>query len=168
MPAHVRQNKDPQEKVLILGLGNIFCKDDGIGSLLARKLASTFHDEENIDVLDGGTTGLGLLYLFEDYSRIIVIDAVDIQNEPGEVFLFNPDDLEQTYPVGPVSSHQPGILELLRAGKLLGKMPEEVLIIGVQIKELNSEYGLSPELERKVPFLEKKIKEAIIFYLRNA
>jgi len=169
MRAHnLWKNKETQGKVLILGIGNIFCKDDGIGSVLARNLVSTFHGKEEIDVVDGGTSGLGLLYLFEDYSCVIVIDAVDMQKEAGELFFFSPDDLEQAHPAGIISSHQPGILELLRLGKAIDKIPENVLILGVQVKELASEYGLSPELESKIPLLEKKIKDAIFSHLNNA
>ncbi|MEW5919603.1 MAG: hydrogenase maturation protease [Bacillota bacterium] len=150
---------------MILGIGNIFCKDDGIGSVMARKLVSTFHGKGEIDVIDGGTTGLGLLYLFAEYSRIIVIDAVDMQGEPGEVFIFSPDDLEHAHPHGIVSTHQPGVLQLLNLGKAIGVLPEEILILGVQVKELGAEYGLSAELQEKLPVIENKLSEAIVSHL---
>lgn len=108
---------------------------------------------------------MGLLYLFQDYSRIIVIDAVDMQAEAGDLFIFRPADLENAQPDGIVSTHQPGVLQLLKLGKAIDMVPEDILILGVQIKELGNEYGLSKELLQKIPVIERKIKDVIEAYL---
>ncbi len=162
---NLHQKETVKEKVLILGIGNVFCKDDGIGSVIARNLVPFYHGKNGADVLDGGTTGLGLLYLFQEYARIIIIDAVDMQAEAGEVFVFSPADLQKVVPARVVSTHQPGVLQLLQLGKATDMVPEEVLILGVQIKELGNTYGLSEELLQKMPVIEKKIRRAIEAYL---
>lgn len=153
-----------KDRVLVLGIGNIFYGDDGIGSILARNLTSSFN-AQNVDVIDGGTTGLGLLYLLDDYSDLIVIDSVDIGREPGEVFLFEWEDLAALARQDTVSTHQPGVIELLRLGRMTGKVPQKIIILAVQIKRLVSEYGLSTELETAYPLIEQKIKEKIISFL---
>lgn len=158
-----RENK----KILVLGLGNIFCGDDGIGSIIAENLGKDI-DEQKIDIIDGGTIGLGLMYLFEDYTDLIIIDAVDMKASPGEVLVFSLDDLSMFDNEQKISFHQSGLYELLRFAKALGKLPPRIMIFGIQIGETSFENGLSEQLQSELVKIEEKIKEEIYRYLKNA
>lgn len=164
MTACVRDDK----KVLVLGLGNVFCGDDGIGSLVAESLSKKVQ-EKNVDIVDGGTIGLGLLYLFEEYTDLILIDAIDTGTaRPGEVFFFCLDELTALGSDQKLSAHQSGLLELLHLTKVLGKLPPKIKIIGIQVGEICFENRLSEGLQCKFGEIERKVKEEICRYINNA
>lgn len=162
----VKGEERKKGRVLVLGMGNIFGGDDGIGSLLAEKLSSRFNQIEAVDVIVGGTAGLGLLYLFEEYTDVIILDAVDAGREPGEVLRFRVEELASGNFGEIVSSHQPGVTELFRLSRLCGKLPERVLVLAVQIKEITTACGLSEELQSKLPEVEKQVEGVILAYLK--
>ena len=47
--------------LLILGLGNVLCSDDGLGVAAVELLARRYRLPADVTVLDGGTLGLSLL-----------------------------------------------------------------------------------------------------------
>lgn len=149
--------------LLVLGIGNFMCGDDGIGSIIANDLITELSCP-NVDVIDGGTIGLGLLYLMAEYSDIIIIDSVDCGVEPGEIIKFRIEDLDSLSPGAKISFHQSGVFDLLHNSSLIGSLPDRVAIMGIQIKATAFSAGLSPELKDRFPELKKQIKEEISSY----
>jgi hydrogenase maturation protease len=152
-------------ELLVLGIGNIMCGDDGVGSVVAEQLAKTFR-RPGVDILDGGSVGLGLLYLMEEYPALLVIDAVDAGAEPGELFSFRPEDLAQGNKQE-ISFHQSGLSVLLSRARLLEILPPQVKIIGIQVSRIVPEAGLSAELEAKLDTILEKIRREIEHYHRQ-
>ena len=67
------------KKKCIVGLGNPLYHDDGIGIYLLEQLQK--HPTQTLneyDFIDGGTGGLTLLHIFDDYQIIYIIDAVNM------------------------------------------------------------------------------------------
>jgi len=62
-------------RTLVLGIGNPFLGDDGIGFDIAQELARVIKDE-NVDVKDASLPGLNLLELIVGYDKAIIIDAI--------------------------------------------------------------------------------------------
>ena len=46
------------KKILILGIGNILLRDEGIGVHVAHALLKHYSFPEGIEVMDGGTMGM--------------------------------------------------------------------------------------------------------------
>ena len=69
------------ERLLILGLGNPLMGDDGAGIQIVEELKKS-DLPEYVDVIDGGTAGVGLIDLMSGYSRVIVVDAVMVDEGP--------------------------------------------------------------------------------------
>lgn len=148
----------------MLGLGNYLCGDDSIGFRLAENLSKSYLHPQ-VDIVNGGTIGLGLLYLFEEYSDLIILDGIDVGAVPGEIFQFQMADIEKLTGEALVSSHQEGAANLLRYAKLIGKLPARVTIIGIQIKEITKEVGLSDELYEKMDKIAEVIAKEIDRYV---
>jgi hydrogenase maturation protease len=103
-----------------------------------------------LTVIEGGTGGFGLLDIVTETDRLIVIDAVIGDGEPGTIYLFNFKDAPD-FPDGyKTSVHQVGILEVVRLAGLIGKTPETT-IIGVEPKSLETGMILSSEVRAKIP-----------------
>lgn len=159
-----------KKRLLVLGIGNYLCGDDGIGPILAERLMSQYVDDQDVDIMNGGTIGLGLLYLFENYASVLFLDAVDIGAKPGTVYKYTPDDLEHPQGGERVSVHQSDPCELLMYAKAIGSVPNNVVILGIQVDNINCSIGLSESLENNLPSLENTIKgeiEAIIKQCTN-
>jgi len=156
MPGH-----DDKKDLLVLGIGNFLCGDDGIGPILAERLMPCYDDDQDVDVLNGGTIGLGLLYLLDSYTNIIFLDAVDVEAEPGEVLKYSLEDLESVQSEQQISSHQSDPCGLLRYAKATGCSPGNIIILGIQIKQINNTIGLSDVLTNKLPLIETRVKNEI-------
>ncbi|GAW90926.1 HyaD/HybD family hydrogenase maturation endopeptidase [Calderihabitans maritimus] len=142
-----------KKKVLVLGVGNILCRDDGLGPVVVRRLEQRC-SLPGVDFLDGGTLGLDLLAYLDGYSHLVLVDAVDLGRQPGQIFRWEevqPDLLSRQ-----VSFHQVGVRELLTAAKLLGHR-FRVTCFGVQAADLSWGMELSPPVAEALPALEEAV-----------
>ena len=136
------------KRVAVVGVGNLVLKDEGIGVHIAHALQE-LDLPDGVAVIDGGTSPDVLDYL-EPADKLIIIDAAEGGDSPGTIYRFHPDDL--TLESGElISLHELGLMSSLKMMSLLGKAPQEIIIIGVQPKEIDWGMELSPELQEKVP-----------------
>lgn len=126
--------------ILLLGVGNILQRDDGIGVRAVEKLME-MDLPPLVEVIDGGIAGLDLLKIISDREVLIVIDAVDGGMKPGTIYRFTPEDLGGCS-IRMDSLHQIGLLETLRMAELINGAPKQTVIIGVQPESID--WGLSP------------------------
>jgi hydrogenase maturation protease len=73
----------PSARTLILGVGNLLLSDEGVGVHVLERLAATYDLPKEVQTLDGGTLGLGLLYYLEGVENLLIIDAVEMGEQPG-------------------------------------------------------------------------------------
>jgi len=150
-----------KNKVLILGIGNYLMADEGLGVHLAERI----NKEElppGVDVLDGGTGGFHLLEYFEQYERVIIIDATLDGRPAGTVRLIKPK-FAADFPQA-MSTHDIGLKDLVGALQLLGTMPEIDLYV-VSIKSIQEQgIELSREISLAIDKLIHRIKERIAQY----
>jgi len=139
---------------VILGVGNILLKDEGIGVHAAHALQE-MPLNEGVEVMDGGTSP-DIIPLVEGADKLIVIDAALGGEEPGTIYRFSPEDIAAES-ADLVSAHQMSFAENLRLMKGLGIEPREVVIIGVEPKELDWGLEPSPELQKRIPEIVKAV-----------
>jgi hydrogenase maturation protease len=155
------------KSLLVLGVGNFLCRDDGIGPILAEKLIPFYDDHPEIEVINGGTIGIGLLYLLENYRSVLFVDAIDIGAAPGEVFRYTLEDLAVSDDASKLSAHQSNPPELISFAQVLGCLPENVELLGIQVDTICPQIGLSDVLTRKLDTIELKVKGEIKEYLER-
>lgn len=137
------------KRVLILGIGNILLRDEGVGVRVVEALMrETWPD--HVEIIDGGTAGADLVNIMADRQKVIIVDAFDGQAAPGTVVQFDGDQLIPE-PHTAVSLHQVGLVDSLVMAKQLGCAPRQVVVIGVQPAEIRPGLELSPEVQRAIP-----------------
>jgi hydrogenase maturation protease len=144
---------DPDElatgKTVVLGLGNPYLRDDGIGIAVAKGLQQCNTGEGTL-VRAHQTFDLWLLSEYSGASRLIIVDAVKSGSAPGTV-----TEYEVAPRPGPLSSlpglHSLQLHDLVDFASRMGILSCPVTIIGVEPKSCEVGEGLSPELERAVP-----------------
>ena len=129
-------------KTTVVGIGNILLGDDGVGVWLVRRLLSAYRFEPEIEVLDGGTLGLGLATYLSDTDRLLIVDAVAAGGAPGTVVVLREHDVP-TILRATLSAHEASLCDLLAALTLLGRMPSAFVAIGIVPEELTPSVELS-------------------------
>ncbi|WP_455621224.1 HyaD/HybD family hydrogenase maturation endopeptidase [Parabacteroides sp.] len=159
---------DTTKETLILGVGNLLLKDEGVGIHVIKAL-----EKENlpahVHLMDGGTGGLHLLSWLQGYDRLIMIDATLDSNPPGTVRLIQPRYATDFPPL--MSAHEIGLKDMIDAMILTDDLPETHLIVisAANINEVGME--LTPQVKAAIPEVIGTIRSLLIHYritsLRN-
>ena len=123
-------------RVLVLGIGNILWADEGFGVRAVEEFHRRYAVPATVTVLDGGTQGLYLVNILQDYDRLLVFDAVDYGLEPGTLKVVLDDEVPKFTGAKKMSLHQTGFQEVLSAADLLGYYPKRLALIGCQPLDL--------------------------------
>jgi len=123
-------------KVLILGIGNLLWADEGFGVRCVELLNQRYRFPEQVQLLDGGTQGIYLVQHVQQARTLIVFDAVDYGLEPGSLKIVEGDQVPKFMGAKQMSLHQTGFQEVLAMAEFTGAYPSELLLIGVQPKRL--------------------------------
>lgn len=149
-------NKKP---IMVIGVGNVIQMDDGAGIHTLRELEKLPMPEE-VELFDGGTLGIDLMPWIEGREKLIFIDSVKADMEPGTLFKFTPDDLN--YDEAPKTSvHQIGLIESLQMISIIGKAPEKIVIFGIQPDIIDWGEELTPSISKAIPKLVEHILNEI-------
>jgi hydrogenase maturation protease len=144
--------------LLILGLGNLLCEDDGVGAVAVARLQHEFDVPDGVVALDGGTLGLSLLSYFLRARTVILVDAVRADSAPGSIVRLEGDDVAPAV-MNRLSVHQVGVADLLDGARLLDAYPEHIVLLGVVPETIGLGFGCSPAIQAAVPGLIDRIVE---------
>ncbi len=149
--------------VALIGLGNILLRDEGVGVAVIKKLQDQYRFDPPINIIDGGTVGFGLIVEIQDCHKIIIVDAVKADGEPGTIYRFTKNDIQFNAPQK-FSAHNIGFLEVMQQWQMLGINPD-VTIVGIEPQDISS-WGmqLSECLQAKLP----KLIAIVLEELENA
>lgn len=143
---------------LILGIGNLLMGDEGVG-VHAIRLLQTESLPPSVEMLDGGTGGFQLLSLFQDYKRIILIDATMDGSPPGTIRIIRPrfaSDFPRT-----LSAHDIGLRDMIESASLLGALPS-IDLITVAIPEIQPmTLELSPIIQQTLPKIVESVHKLL-------
>jgi hydrogenase maturation protease len=129
--------------VLVAGVGNIFCGDDGFGVEVVRRLGDRSLPP-GVQVADFGIRSRDLAYELLDRGdrTTILVDAMSRGGAPGTVYLVEPEteSIELRSPADGHTVSPDAILGLVRA---LGGSPGRLLVVGCEPAQVDERIGLS-------------------------
>ena len=136
---------------LILGIGNTLLSDEGVGIHMLDYIRRHYPELDNIEYLDGGTLSFTLAPYIEEADNLIVIDAAELDAEPGTVDVFTGQDMDRFAGKTKRSVHEVSLGDLLAIAHLTDTLPENRALIGVQ--PLNVDWGhcLSNPVKQALP-----------------
>ncbi len=147
-----------ENKILLLGLGNVLLNDEGIGVRAVEKLDKS-DLPENVDVLDGGTGGFVLLSLFHEYNVIVIIDAALGDEKPGTINVLEPR-FAADFPKS-LSTHELGMKDMIESAMLLEKVPKLYLIAVTINPEQDMDMKVTESIEALIPEIHSTIFKII-------
>ena len=117
--------------IAVLGIGNLIMQDEGVGIHVIRKLEKEYNFKPEIELIDGGTSGSELYGFFENAEKMIIVDAIDFEEEPGFIGSIEKDDILKRLNTK-MSMHNLGLTDVLSHVKLLDIEPSEIFLVGIQ------------------------------------
>lgn len=146
--------------LLVLGLGNLLCGDDGLGPAAVSILTRTFEVPDGVRVLDGGTLGLSLLPYIEDAQHVLLVDAVRVDQPPGSLVRLEGDEVAPAVR-DRLSVHQIGVADLLDGARWLGRYPAHLTLLGLVPETLELGLERSAVVDAGLPALIERIVSEI-------
>lgn len=154
--------------MLLAGIGNLFCGDDGFGPEVVRRLVASDALPEQVRAVDYGIRGMHLAYdLLDGYEALVIVDAMPGPGEPGEVSVLQvgEDDLG----AGEFDPHGMAPVAVLASLKDLGGRLPPTYVVGCRPADTGDGIGLSAPVEAAVPvamdtvraLLDERIPELI-------
>ncbi|RLB05678.1 MAG: hypothetical protein DRG59_00825 [Deltaproteobacteria bacterium] len=145
-------------KNIILGIGNLLMKDDGIGIHIVNRL-NEIDLPKGIEAIDGATFTLDLLPIFQEAEKILIVDAVKGGGPPGSIYYLTPQNLKDEKS-RILSLHQIGFLDVIETAKELGYCAD-IRILGVEPHDISWGMELSDTLDKKFD----DILDAVLHYM---
>ena len=145
MASTAKPNKKPSAdfaNILIIGMGNVLMQDEGIGVRAVEDLGCRYHLPAQVQLVDGGTTGMELFDPMRRAGCLIIADAVNADMPPGSLVRIANEEIRAFFQTK-LSNHQLGLSDLLALLMFKGEMPRHVAIIGMVPYELQNRLGLS-------------------------
>ncbi|MCK5554411.1 MAG: hydrogenase maturation protease, partial [Deltaproteobacteria bacterium] len=107
-----KSTKRRNQRVLVLGVGNLLLSDEGVGVHVARRMMEMDLPPQ-VRVVEGGTDGFGLMNILLKADRVILVDAVKAGGPPGSIYRFEVEDCPPFPDMFKTSVHQISILEVI-------------------------------------------------------
>ncbi len=138
---------------VVLGVGNVLLRDDGVGVRVVQELARLTADDpravpSGTHLVDGGTLGLDLLQAVRGARSLLLVDAVNLGRAPGTVSVLRGQAITASCVGGAIPG---GVGELLGMGRLMGWLPDHVTLLGIEAGDTGTGVGLSACVEAAVP-----------------
>ena len=131
--------------MVIIGIGNILQKDDGLGVYAASYLYENYTFSQNIEIINGGVEGIHLLNVLEESTHVVVLDCLQLNDSPASIYAIPAKEISG-YGLNNGGAHEIGILQCMDMMELQGKDIPEAIVIGIVPAEVTFEFGLSDEI----------------------
>ncbi len=134
-----------QKKIALIGSGNAFFKDEGIGLYAAKYIKENyFFNSETLEIVDGGTLGFKLMPLLQEFEEVIIVNtASDESKKVGDITLKNKDEFLEGALIKK-TANEVEIAEMLQICSLSEKManvqvisivPKDIISVSVSLSE---------------------------------
>lgn len=145
--------------MLVIGIGNAFARDEGIG----LRVAEAFLGKPGLTVRSHGGEGAELMQLWQGHDAAVVVIACSSGREPGTVQCFDvgADGLPPAY-VDFVANHTVGLPEAIELSKTLNSLPARFVIVAVEGEDYGQGVGLSPAVEAACAAAVQQVTDQLI------
>jgi hydrogenase maturation protease len=143
---------------LVIGVGNEFRHDDGVGLVVAAAVAE--RKLPGVEVMTAIGEPGAILDAWTGVSVVIAVDAaMGTSGNSGTVRRWTPGEDAETVVV---SSHALGLPQTYALGQAIGQIPDKLVVFTVDIDDVSHGVGLTATVANAVPV----VVEAIVAELR--
>jgi hydrogenase maturation protease len=149
-----------RSRIRIIGLGNILLRDEGVGVHVLNALVHRYTFSPPIELIDGGTMGLSLLPSFEGADKVLLVDAIDFDREPGYIEELEDDRIPAVF-FPKFSAHHIGLSDVLFATTIMGIKPGEICLVGIQPESIEIGLEMTEKIQAKTGALIERVIEKL-------
>ena len=149
-----------ESKVAVIGVGNILLQDEGVGIHIVNALIKDYRFDPPIEIVDGGTTGMDLIPYFEENDKIIIVDAVNFDKEPGFIGSIENEDI-LTVLTTKLTMHHLGLTDVLSTMKVHDIKPEQMFLLGIQPDSLELDMELTDVIADRIPRMMEVLQQKL-------
>ena len=148
-----------EHRVTILGLGNILMSDEGVGVHIVKEFEKRYEVPSYVEIVDGGAAGLDLIPFIEGRDKVVMVDAVNFDREPGHIDVLENDQIPVRL-TQKASMHHLGLMDVLTIVNLSGNLPKELCIIGIQPASLELGLDMTPAIwDKREALIERLVRK---------
>lgn len=139
-------------RIVVLGVGNILLSDEGVGVRAVEQLREDYLLPPEVEIIDGGTSGMEMLEDLACADHLLIVDAVRSGQAPGTIVKIAGEDVPVFFKTK-LSPHQIGLSDVLATLVLTGEQPGTTTVIGVEPESLETAMALTPTVAAQMPKL---------------
>jgi len=136
----------PCSSIRIIGLGNFMRGDDAVGLLAASRLRQEVGDR--VEVTEAEMAGVDIVELMKGVRVAFLIDAARSGQTPGMIHRLDASSEPIGVQMFPHSSHALGLSDALELARVMGVLPETVIVYGVEAGNTEAGQTLSPPVAK--------------------
>ena len=140
----------------LIGLGNILMRDEGVGAHAVKYIEENFAIPPELEIVDGGTSGLDLLPFIETRDHVLFVDTINFNREPGHIGVLTNEQIPALFGAKD-SLHHMGLMDVLAAAQLMEVLPREICLIGIQPHTIATGLELTATIEARLKPLVDEI-----------
>ncbi len=148
-------NDSRHKPVLVIGVGNWYRSDDGVGLVVARKLKTM--NLPGIMVCEESGEGMALMDTWTNAEQVMIVDAAASGSPPGTVHRLHAGSMTVPYAFFRYSSHAFSVAEAIELARALNNLPPRLTVYGIEGENFGPGVGLSPEVERAADEVVKEV-----------
>ncbi|OUC14030.1 MAG: hydrogenase maturation protease [Alkalinema sp. CACIAM 70d] len=148
------------DTVLLIGVGNEFRQDDGVGLAIVRSLRSRLPAYlSTMTTIEASGEGAALMEAWQGFDRVYLFDAVASGAIPGTIHRIAAHQATVPTQFFHYSTHAFSVAEAVELARSLQQLPPELILWGIEGKNFRMGMGLSPEVE---PAIETIVQAMLI------
>lgn len=140
---------------LVIGIGNDFRRDDGVGLAVVRQLRAL--EIPRLSCLECLGDAASLIEAWDNRDEVVVVDAMVSGASPGTVQRFNLREDALSSSTTLHSTHALSVTDAVQLAKALGRLPQQLVLYVVEAAEVGYGEALSPAVERAVEPLARRL-----------
>ena len=148
----------PDGRTRLIGVGNALRGDDAAGLLVARRLGGITHEGE----------GTALLDLWDGCDAVVLVDTMRSGAPPGTIRRF--DTTTEPLPAESrfASTHAIGVAEAIELARILGTLPQTVIVYGVEGASFEAGAPLSGAVSASLEALTEAVCGELVSYRQTS
>lgn len=151
--------------LLVIGVGNAFRRDDGLGPAVLAALQSNLPAGVCLSAQSG--EGSTLMAAWQGYERVLLIDAVCSGAPAGTLHVLDAHQTPIPSRFFHYSTHAFSVAEAIEMARALGELPAQMTLMGLEGADFGAGQGLSPAVQAAWPQLIERLQAEIQFQLQN-
>jgi hydrogenase maturation protease len=149
----------PPSDFLVIGIGNEFRGDDGLGLCVARELRKSRNP--GMQVVESSGDAASLMEAWRGQDRVAVVDAVNSGGVPGSVYRVDVSTRSLLTHFCRSSSHAFGLAEAIEMARELRQLPRSLILFGIEGEAFGYGFDLSESVGKSIPELIRKIEKEL-------